>query len=36
MTPLFHRPLGHKIMAIGAGLNLIGLTIIRSIVRIRV
>ena len=36
MTPLFHTSLGHKIMAIGLGLNLLGLLIIRSIIRIRV
>ena len=36
MTLLFQRPLGHKLMAIGLGLNLTGLMIIRSIVRIRV
>jgi len=36
MTPLFHTALGHKIMAIGVGLNLLGLLIIRSIIRIRV
>jgi tight adherence protein B len=36
LEPLFHTALGHKMMAIGAGLNLLGLFIIRSIIRIRV
>jgi tight adherence protein B len=35
MHLLFSRPLGHKMMAVGALLNLLGLLVIRKIIKVR-
>jgi tight adherence protein B len=35
MNLLFSRPLGHKMMAVGALLNLLGLLVIRKIIKVR-